>query len=513
MSLIYLPLIGLVGAGCLLSLHDWRKGLWLCILVALVQDPIRKVIPGTPIFITVSFVPIYFCMFLGMSGQRTTLKEFLRAYPGLKVPIVLLSIALFFSFAQTLTYGMRALPLACLGLFSYVACVPAVLLGYKYLRGDWNALDRLLAGFVLLTAIMLIGVPLERYEYQFSLPWLGTIAMNKSWYRWYAAPTSESGGYVRMISGFYRSPEIMGWHAMTMVLFSIYLMLRRNNWILLWGLTATWGMYGVLLSGRRKMFLMILVFVACFVFNFRSWRRMRWWLPAMACLLAVSLAVFYFVDEHYLAAAESGLHSAGATAFSKGLLGPLELAWLVGPFGFGVGTKSQGAQHLSFVPETPLFEGGFERILVEIGIVGTLAALLLVGSALRAAVSSLRRARSRPDSEVVGVALYSLISANLAAFVVTFQIFGDPFVIILIGFIGGIMLSLPRVIAQNLDSSSPAGIAEPVSTPNRPAVVPNAGRWAGAIVLPRNGLARESGRQPALAPQTDQKCQDTSCGF
>src|SRR5262245_49292465 len=267
MSMMYLPLIGLVGAGCVLSLHDWRKGLWLCIVVALVQAPIRKVIPGTPIFITVSFVPVYCCMFLGLPAQRTALREFQSEYPGLKVPIVLLSIALFFSFAQTLTYGMRALPLACLGLFSYLACFPAVLLGYKYLSGDWKSLDRLLAGFVLSTTIMLIGVPLEKYEFQFSLPWLGTIAMNKSWYRWYG--TQIDGGYVRMISGFYRSPEIMGWHAMTMVLFSIYLMLRRSNWILLWGLTATWGMYGVLLSGRRKMFLMIVVFLASFVFNFR----------------------------------------------------------------------------------------------------------------------------------------------------------------------------------------------------------------------------------------------------
>ncbi|HTI50062.1 MAG TPA: hypothetical protein VL475_03895, partial [Planctomycetaceae bacterium] len=293
---------------------------------------------------------------------------------------------------------------------------------------------------------------------------------------------------------FYRSPEIMGWHAMTMVLFSMYLMLRRSQWILLWGLTATWGMYGVLLSGRRKMFLMILVFVASFIFNFRSWRRTSWWLPAMAGLVAVSGGLFYLVDEHYLAAAESGLHQAGATAVEKGLLGPFWLAWVVGPFGYGVGTKAQGSQHLSFVPETPMFEGGFERVLVEIGIVGTLAAVLLVGSALSAAVSSLRHGRSRPDSEIVGVALFSLICANLAAFVVTFQIFGDPFVIVLIGFIGGVLLSLPRVNATEAETSLSTGVTEAVSIPDRTAVVPNTGRWAGAVVLPGAGVNREYSR-------------------
>jgi hypothetical protein len=459
MSLMYLPLIALIGAGCLTSLHDWRKGLWLCVVVALLQDPLRKVIPGTPVYLTVSFVPVYFCMFLGLPEQRAVLREFQSDFPRLKVPIVLLSIALFFSFAQTLTYGMRALPLACLGLFSYVACFPAVLLGYKFLRGDWNALDRLLVGFVLLTSIMLIGVPLERYEFQFSLPWLGTIAMKKAWYRWYAAPTSEFGGYVRMISGFYRSPEIMGWHAMTMVLFSIYLMVRRNNWILLWGLTATWGMYGVLLSGRRKMFLMILVFMASFVFNFRSWRRMRWWLPAMVALVMISGGLIYLVDEHYIAAAESGLHMAGATAVQKGLAGPLELAWVVGPFGYGVGTKTQGAQHLMFTVNAPNFEGGVERILVEIGVVGTLAAVLVIGATLRALVDCLRQSRFSSDSDVVGGALFSLICTNLAAFVVTFQIFGDPFVVVLIGFLVGVLLSLPGVIKRMEEAPQPVGLA------------------------------------------------------
>jgi hypothetical protein len=196
------------------------------------------------------------------------------------------------------------------------------------------------------------------------------------------------------------------------------------------------------------------------------------------------------VDEHYLAAAESGLHSAGATAVEKGLVGPLWLAWVVGPFGYGVGTKTQGAQHLSFVPETPLFEGGFERILVEIGVVGTLAAVLLLAAGLRALVSCVHQSRSRPDSEVVGVALFSLICANLASFVVTYQIFGDPFVIILIGFLIGVLMSLPRVIAPAEDPALPTGVAEKFSVRNRPAFGSNAGHRVGAAVPPHAGISQ-----------------------
>ena len=48
--------------------------------------------------------------------------------------------------------------------------------------------------------------------------------------------------------------------------------------------------------------------------------------------------------------------------------GPLWLLGVVGPFGYGAGTKTQGAQHLSASIDTPLVEGGLETGLVELGI-------------------------------------------------------------------------------------------------------------------------------------------------
>jgi hypothetical protein len=466
-SLKYLLLFGIVAVGCLLSLHNWRRGLWLCIIVALVQDPIRKVVPGTPAFVTLAFVPIYFCMLLGLPAQRNALQELRQDVPSLKIPIVLLTAALLISFVETLTYGFRALPAACLGLFSYLGCLPALLLGYKYLQRDWAVLDRVLIGFVLLTALMLIGVPLERYDFQFSEPWLGTIAMKHNWYRWYAIGTRTEGGYVRMISGFYRSPEIMGWHAMMMVLFSIVLTMRRRGWAFLWGLTALWGMYGVMLSGRRKMFLMILVFIAIFILKFRSWQRTKFWLPAGACLAMLAAGLIYIIDDDYLAAAETGLPIAGGKALEKGIFGPLWLIWVVGPFGYGLGTCTQGAQHLDFSIRTPQLEGGFERVMIEIGIVGTVAAVLVTGIMARALVSSAARSRTDPEREIAGTALLALVGANAAGFVIAFQLFGDPFIVVLISFLAGILLSLPRVIGRMETRPSATGPAAGIPRPQR----------------------------------------------
>src|SRR5205807_1832198 len=81
------------------------------------------------------------------------------------------------STAQTLAYGFHALPLAMLGLFSYGGGVPALVLGYFFLRRAYGELERGLWVFGGLIAVMLIGVPLEYLGYKFGAPWLGTIRM------------------------------------------------------------------------------------------------------------------------------------------------------------------------------------------------------------------------------------------------------------------------------------------------------------------------------------------------
>jgi O-antigen ligase len=291
-------------------------------------------------------------------------------------------------------------------------------------------------------------VPLEQFGFKFSLPWLGTINMQGEWRRWYSNTDS-----VAMISGFYRSPEIMGWHAMALVVVSMYLTLRRPRFAWIWIPLATWGSYAVLMSGRRKMYLMILVFLLVYALVSDRRQRNRFLTYTLAAALAVVPLLFFFVEDAYLQTAESGLAVAGAKATEKGIRGTTWLIKIVGPFGYGVGTKSQGSQHVAGFVNTPLMEGGLEKILVELGIVGFAAAIFLLATMAWIGWRNVRLARFLGEDASGPVACFAMIAANLSAFLVAIQFFGDPFVITFIGFLVGLLFSTERLLRENLARS------------------------------------------------------------
>ncbi len=52
------------GPGTMLSFANWRVGVVLWMVIAVLQDPIRKVTPGTLVYLTVAaFLPVYAAAF------------------------------------------------------------------------------------------------------------------------------------------------------------------------------------------------------------------------------------------------------------------------------------------------------------------------------------------------------------------------------------------------------------------------------------------------------------------
>jgi hypothetical protein len=121
----------------------------------------------------------------------------------------------------------------------------------------------------------------------------------------------------------------------------------------------------------------------------------------------------------------------------------------VGLFGFGVGTKTQGAQHLGLEVPAPLTEGGLEKIMVEVGIAGTLAFLLFLLILARCVYLSFRRASRAGFDHTPLAALLAFMLANASAFVVAFQLYGDPLVVFIVGLAGGVLLSGSRLAGQH----------------------------------------------------------------
>ena len=49
----------LVGVATLIALVNWRWGIGAAIVLGLLQDPLRKVIPGTPAYLVLAGMPIW----------------------------------------------------------------------------------------------------------------------------------------------------------------------------------------------------------------------------------------------------------------------------------------------------------------------------------------------------------------------------------------------------------------------------------------------------------------------
>lgn len=429
------------------AITNWRAGVFLWLMIAILQDPIRKITPGTPVYLTVSFAPIYLATFLGMLQAGKSLREMPAKYRDLNLSYRALMLCVFCSLVLVLLGGKQSYLRSLLGAMTYVGGVPAVLVGYFLLKDRPQILDHLFIAFAIMTSLMLIGVPLENSGYRFEMPLLGTIAMKGPNRRWY-----NNTEWVDMISGFYRSPEIMGWHAMMLVLVCIFLLLRRPQWSVLWVLLGVWGAYGVFLSGRRKMLLMLLVFLVVLplVSGLKSRRRI-FAILVPAILIAIP-SVVWVVDESYLLAFSTGLDVAGSKVAEKGMQGPLWLIGIVGPFGYGVGTVTQGAQHFGEAIEVPQMEGGFEKIMVELGLLGALSAILFAFAVSWTAIKIVRHSIRFYPSDLVTPFCFAMVVANLSAFLIAFQFLGDPFIATFVGLLYGGLLATGSRQAQGIPS-------------------------------------------------------------
>jgi hypothetical protein len=469
-----LVLLAFVIVSGVIALQNWRVGLLLCIVAGILQDPIRKVTPGTPAYLVMAFVPIYACMFIALFKERRVFRGFFRDYPQSMTIAQLYFLTLAISSIQTLTYGLQVVSAIAVGLTFYVGWIPAFFLGFYFLRESYRELERPLIVFGALTSVMLVGVPLEYLGLRFSESWLGMVATTGEWRRWY-----NDTQWVAMMSGFYRAPEIMAWHAATLVMVSIYLLVRRPAFAPYWVMQAAWGLACVFLGGRRKMFFIVLIFGVLLLLLAESRRRGG----VFFYLVFVSAIVFFisilFVDSRYLETAESGLVGANARIASHAVTGPSWLFGVVGPFGFGVGTKSQGTQHLEAeLADTPLIEGGFEKVLVELGIVGTLVLVLFGASMVRLVTVAFRRVWSARMDSTPLAALAAFLLANAMAYLVAFQVYGDPLIGFFLGFALGLVLSASRLVrtakpAASLSDGAGAARQSPVGLAGAAETLPN----------------------------------------
>ncbi|MGA8806359.1 MAG: hypothetical protein WB973_00685, partial [Thermoanaerobaculia bacterium] len=299
------------------------------------------------------------------------------------------------------------------------------------------------------TSIAMIGTPLE----YFRVPWraLGTVAIGENM-------RFLTGLNVRLLSGFYRGPDIMGWHAATLTMIGIIMTVRlqsfRSAWI--WLVVSGWGFLNCLMSGRRKAIYMIAVFGAAFLW--RYFRRLS--APKLIAFALISV-ILLVVTTKLSQNEESSAYTKSAYTTEEevwgrlegGLIGTVEEAGIMGA---GLGTATQGVYHVisenSAATALGWQEGGLGKLAIELGIPGLLS-VALFGLTM---ILTMLKISAVPDvpgsSQLARAALFGIIVANIVEFMVSAQAYSDPVLTLLTAFFIGCMFATAtldeRLVAQ-----------------------------------------------------------------
>lgn len=445
-------ILGLILAGCAIALRNWRWGILAAIAVGLLQDPLRKMIPGTPAYLVMASVPVWMTAMVSaaMCGALSP-GRFLAGFPRMGKWFRVFAVYLIIPAAISASYGPGSWQITLLGIVVYSSAFFVLVLGWRYPeRGD--AVGFILAGYALLAAFLLVGGPLEALGLQQSFTAIGTETLGHVWV------TYRTGAPVYMRSGFFRGPDVMGWHASLVFMLSAILAFRsKGRWRWFWIGVAVWGVLNIWLCGRRKMLSMVPIFLGGYMTLVFHWKTMRKILSVVATVLLIFGLGWYFISSFYHDAAVeafylTALTEAEGTLHRHGVRAVVSTVQQAGFWGYGLGMSQQGIHNIQAEKPRIWQESGPGKLFVELGMPGAILFLVLGAMLLTTAFHVVRRARS-DASFYYSAGILSVLLANLASAVVSAQIFGDPLVVLLLSFMAGLLFSTAR------NTAPPGGVA------------------------------------------------------
>jgi len=460
--------IALLMVAGLLTMLDWRKGMVMCVLVGIAQDPLRKLAPNQP---------VYYVLLVGVIFGIAWVRAALMHVPlgpsviegwkrHLKVPFTLFVLLVLAQALHSLArYGSLVMP--GIGLLVWLAPIPAVVLAYQYAtRRGVLAVRRWMLFYVIIALVSLSGVYLEYSGFNWRT--LGEIGEGQVIY--------DVGTVLKANSGFFRASEIAAWHTATIACFVFTLSLGKRATIMrvlfALGLIALLVSLGIL-TGRRKMLVEITIFLCCYFF------LVAWLQRGMARLAMVVLAAGFvgyvgivgfvapdLVQNSYTkkmsmenAQRIEGYAVRGQSVFVDlpkrvNAVGIRPLVWAVenfGWFGAGLGTGSQGTNEIAEAHNINRWasEGGLGKVAMELGVPG----LFLVGWLVVALGRHLRQllaamAQVSPQHARVAYGMVAFLVANAATFTVATQAYSDLFILLILGWCVGFLLAMPALAAR-----------------------------------------------------------------
>jgi hypothetical protein len=447
-----------------IAFNNWRHGLFACVVVAILQDPLRKLAPGEPAYyILLVGVVLGAAWLAALSRVPLDPNRIAGWRRNLSTPFNLFLLLLAAQAANAyLRFGNPMLP--AVGLLSYLAPLPALVLGYQFaIRTGARGIARWLGFYLVVVLIALATVYLQYLGLDW--PVLGEVGSGLTIH------DSKQGVILIAYSGSFRASEVAAWHSATAI--CLLFLLGTERRLTVSRSLAVLAIVGLLigigiLTGRRKLVVQVAIFLSAYLFFITAFLR-GGRKVAVAAVLAGLLAYLGSVglldsDPGENRPSRQGLRYQSYVERSQNVfediparfadLGVAPIGWAVnqfGLFGAGLGLGSQGSRFFTSnleIGDTGAAEGGLGKLTVELGVLGLLLSAWLAVAMLRhiwrllrfVSARSLRLAR-------LSYGLLAFLVANGASFTVATQVFSDIFVLLILGLTLGFLLAMP-VLAE-----------------------------------------------------------------
>lgn len=418
-----------------IALVNWRRGWLMVIVCGVLQDPARKLTPGTPVVMSLSIVLVYaVVLFAAQSQLQAAGRELARRFANLYASLILVFVFLALAAVNGIaTFGLGNWKVPTLSLFIYCLPLPAVVFGYAWLQSE-EQLFSLFRFYAVLTSIALIGTPLEYLHVNSQS--LGTVGI--AWNLRFI-----KGIEIPLLSGFYRAPDIMGWHAATLVCIGVLMAMSRRvlsrAWP--WMLCAGWGFLNCLISGRRKAVYMVAAFAAAFL-----WRYVRRLKIAEIIMFVFLGGILALVVDQVGRNAESSVYARGAETSAAEVFGRIEggvseTIQQYGLMGAGLGTATQGTQHLLAGVSFSWQEGGLAKLAIELGVPGLLALSIMSIVMMQVMLRISRHPDIPESSQLVRAGLFAIFMGDAVTFLASAQAYSDPLLALLSAFTLGCLFA------------------------------------------------------------------------
>jgi hypothetical protein len=442
-------LLGLSLVFALRALAGWRAGIVLMVLLAALQDPLRKLVPETPGWLALVTVPVFAAALLSSAVRtRHWWGGFRAQFPAIAGCMLALAVLCLPSALLSFSYGAGSWKLTLIGAFSYSIIFLAVVAGFHFARRA-PELRKLLGWYCIVHGLALTGGILEYWHWFAEWDVIGSRALGFEWVRRHA------GYSVDMISGFYRSADVMGWHAASVSMLCVVLgWTARGRRRFGWALLGSVAVVALLLCGRRKMVYMLPVFLLGLAWIHWQAGRTSRFLPILGLLL-LPLGAAWLVGDMLNEGSSNVRYYAEASSETlerlevHGFKSLVDTYRQTGFFGAGLGIATPGAGHIQAARPRAWQESGTSRVLVELGVPGALGMFAVMAAiAFNLWRVTLRQLQARSRLAPYAAGLLAFFLANVGSLVVSGQILADPFIAAFLGFLVGMNLSLDRLSKQ-----------------------------------------------------------------